>query len=146
LHGVGVQLALLVLIFAHFGPLALMLFLYQAWAAVRLLEMVNYVQHFGLVRAGERFGAADAWATDSWFTLHCFVGLSRHADHHIRAGRPCHRLRFLEESPRLPGGYFVMALLVRWRNGRYLELAGRELQARGLGPFRAGRGAGAALG
>jgi len=139
LHGLAVQLALLALIFVYFGPLALLVFLYQAWVAVRMLEAVNYVQHWGLVRAGGRFGGADAWATDSWFTLHAFIGLSRHADHHACAGKPCHRLAYREESPRLPGGYFVMVLLVRLRNDRYCELAGRELQARGLGPFLPGR-------
>jgi alkane 1-monooxygenase len=136
LLGVAVQLALLVLVFTYFGGLALLLFLYQAWVAVRLLEAVNYVQHWGLLRAGKRCGGADAWSCDSWFTLHCFIGLSRHADHHACAGKPCHRLLHREESPRLPGGYFVMALLVRVRNDLYCELAGRELRARGLGPFR----------
>lgn len=139
LQGFIVQLALLAGIAAQFGLLALALFLYQAWVAVRLLEAVNYVQHFGLVRAGSRFGAADAWATDSWFTLHCFLGLSRHADHHIHTGRPCHRLRHLGESPKLPAGYFVMALMVRLRNDYYLQQAARELRATGLGPFQPGR-------
>ena len=139
LHGLAVQLVLLGLIFSYFGALALALFLYQAWVAVRMLEAVNYVQHWGLVRAGTRFGGADAWSCDSWFTLHAFIGLSRHADHHACAGKPCHRLAYREESPRLPGGYFVMVLLVRLRNDRYCELAGRELQARGLGPFLPGR-------
>jgi alkane 1-monooxygenase len=137
LQGVAVQLAGLALVWACFGPLALLLFLYQAWVAVRLLEAVNYVQHWGLVRTGARCGGADAWSCDSWFTLHSFIGLSRHADHHACAGKPCHRLAYREESPRLPGGYFVMALFVRLRNDRFCELAGRELRARGLGPFRA---------
>lgn len=136
LQGLCAQSALLALVFAWFGPLAAAVFLYQAWAAVRLLEAVNYVQHYGLVRAGGRFGRADAWAADSWFSLQCFLGLPRHADHHAHAGRPCHRLRHFEESPALPYGYFVMALMVRLRNDGYLELAERELRARGLGPFR----------
>ncbi len=138
LQGLAIQLVLLALIFAYFGPLALILFLYQSWAAVRLLEAVNYVQHWGLVRAGPKFSGGDAWATDSWFTLHCFIGLSRHADHHMHAGKPCHELRQLEESPRLPHGYFVMALMVRLRNDRYREFVGRELRERGLEPFRPG--------
>jgi len=140
LRGLAVQSVLLALIFAYFGPLALILFLYQSWAAVRLLEAVNYVQHWGLVRAGTKFTVADAWATDSWFTLHAFIGLSRHADHHLHAGQPCQRLRQHEASPRLPHGYFVMALMVRLRNDYYRELAGRELRERRLGPFRLGRG------
>lgn len=53
-------------------------------------------------------------------------------------GKPCHELRQLEESPRLPHGYFVMALMVRLRNDRYREFVGRELRERGLEPFRPG--------
>ena len=137
-QGLAVQLALLGLVYAGFGLLPLLLFLYLAWVAVRMLEAVNYVQHWGLARAGARCGGADAWSCDSWFSLHAFIGLTRHADHHARAGRPCHRLLHRAESPRLPGGYFVMALLVRLRNGLFCELAARELKARKLGPFRPG--------
>ncbi len=136
LHGILIELVLLGLIFVYFGWVALLMFLYQAWVAVRMLEAVNYIQHWGLVRLRADFGPADAWSTDSWFTLHAFIGLSRHADHHAHAGKPCYRLRYREEGPRLPHGYFVMVLMVRLCNGRYLELAGRELQARKLGPFR----------
>jgi alkane 1-monooxygenase len=139
LQGQAVQLAWLALVLACFGPLALAVFLYQSWVAVRLLEAVNYVQHWGLARAGSRFGGADAWACDSWFTQHVFIGLSLHADHHMGGGKPCHRLGHRQESPRLPAGYFVMALLVRLDNGWYCELAGRELAARRLGPFLPGR-------
>lgn len=139
LQGVVIECGLLGLILVYFGPLALFAFLYQSWAAVRLLEAVNYVQHWGLIRAGTRFSGADAWATDSWFTLHAFIGLSRHADHHLRAGKPCQHLQTQQDSPKLPHGYFVMALMVRLRNDHYRELAGRELRGRNLGPFRLGR-------
>ncbi|MFM8331545.1 MAG: fatty acid desaturase, partial [Candidatus Methylumidiphilus sp.] len=120
----------------QFGWLAALLFLYPAWAAVRMLEAVNYIQHYGLQRSAAKFGPADAWATDSWFTLHTFIGLSRHADHHISAGQPYARLRHCAESPRLPHGYFVSVLHVRLSNSGFLRAAHRELAARGLGPFR----------
>lgn len=123
LQGAAAQALMLAAIGAGFGAVPLALFLYQAAVAVRLLEAVNYFQHWGLERSGRRFDAGDAWATDSWFTLQHFVGLARHAEHHCRGGegRPGAR------SPRLPYGYFVMALLIRLDNRRYRRLVEREL-------------------
>lgn len=137
LHGLIIQASLVGFIFAGLGAVAGLMFLYQAFYALRLLESVNYFQHWGLSRAGKRFRAPDAWATDSWFTLHTFVGLSRHADHHEFGSKPYHRLRYRDEGPRLPYGYFAMYILVKFFNSRYRELARQELEAKGLGPFRA---------
>jgi alkane 1-monooxygenase len=132
------QALLLLSILCLFGPVALLMFAYQAVAAVRLLETVNYIQHWGLTRSEGHFGARDAWSTDSWFTLHSFVGLARHADHHQSAATPYHRLRDNEGSPSMPCGYFGMAMLVRCFDSRYRAYATEELRARRLGPFRPG--------
>ena len=138
LHGLIAETSLIGLIFTSFGAVAGIMFLYQAFYALRLLESVNYFQHWGLARAGKHFSGSDAWATDSWVTLHTFVGLSRHADHHEFGGKPYQRLRYKEEGPRLPYGYFAMYILAKFFNDRYRELARRELQAKALGPFRVG--------
>jgi len=125
LHGVVVELAILMLIIVNYGVVALMVFLYQAGVAVRMLEAVNYLQHWGLTRRDTQYPCA--WWTDSWFTLHSFIGLSRHADHHAHAGKPCYHLLHSEQGPRLPHGYFVMIMMLRLSNAGYLEFARREL-------------------
>ena len=135
LHGLLIEALLVSLILWGFGPIALAMFVYQAVVAVRLLEAVNYLQHWGLSRGERRFSGPDAWRTDSWFTLHSFIGLSRHADHHTRGNKPYQRLAEMLESPRLPHGYFVMALLIRFDDTRYRKMASEELQTRRLGPF-----------
>ena len=77
----------------------------------------------------------DSWDADSRFTLYTLVGLSRHADHHAWASRPYQQLRFWEESPKLPYGYFgTVVLLLVW-NSRFRALMTEELRARRLGPF-----------
>jgi alkane 1-monooxygenase len=136
LHGLVIQGSLVAAIFVHFGALSGLMFLYEAFYALRLLESVNYFQHWGLSRTGRRFSGPDAWVTDSWFTLHAFVGLSRHADHHRCGNKPYHRLRYNGEGPRLPYGYFAMYILAKFFNDHYRDLARRELESRGLGPFR----------
>lgn len=135
LHGVLIQGLLLLAIAFQFGPIALAVFLYQAYAAVRLLETVNYFQHWGLCRTGIHFSATDAWATDAWLSQHLFLGLAHHADHHEHSGKPYTALAHRVESPLLPCGYFGLALLIKCNDARFHDLASRELRRRRLGPY-----------
>ncbi len=134
-HGLLAEVALALGVLAVLGPVGLALLLGQAYVAVRLLEAVNYFEHYGLRRQGRKVRPVDSWDSDSWFTLFALVGLSRHADHHAYASRPFQALRTWEESPKLPGGYVVMVLMVIFDNPRARRLLGEELERRRLGPF-----------
>lgn len=136
-HGILAEVAVAVATVAIVGPAGLAFFLAQAYVAVRLLEAVNYFEHYGLRRQGRKVRPVDSWDSESWFTLFGLVGLSRHADHHAYASRPFQALRTWEESPKLPYGYVVMGLLVIFRNARARALLGAELERKGLGPFAA---------
>jgi alkane 1-monooxygenase len=127
----SVALAVLVLL----GPGAFVFYLAQALIAVRLLECVNFFEHWGLERQGARVSPVDSWDTNSWFTLYTLVGLSRHADHHAWAARPYQQLRHCQESPKLPRGYFGMVVMAFLRPGRFQKLMKQELERRGLGPY-----------
>lgn len=111
-----------------FGPLALGVWAYQAVVAVRLLEAVNYFQHFGLTLDSER-AAGTAWASDSAVSLFLFLGLNRHADHHRRPALPYPQLIPLDDGPRLPYGYLGMALWVKNRNAGYRAWAMQRMQS-----------------
>jgi alkane 1-monooxygenase len=126
-----------------FGWLAAFFFVMQARMAIMLLEVVNYVEHWGLTRVGKTVTNVDSWDTDNWFTLYTLVGLSRHSDHHARASRHYQLLRHFDESPKMPFGYYGTIVLALLRNERYQELVTAELQRKKLGPFREGHAAGA---
>lgn len=130
---VGWGSALAVLATLGIGPFAI--FLLQAGIAVRLLEAVNYFEHWGLARSGRRVTPVDSWDTDSRFSLYTLVGLSRHADHHAHAARPYQQLRHFEESPKLPYGYFGTVVFLIARNEEFVRVMTRELERRRLGPF-----------
>jgi len=134
-HGLVAQWAVAVAILVWLGAGAFAAYLLQALLAVWLLEMVNYFEHWGLARAARRVQTVDSWDTESWFTLYTLVGLSRHADHHAYASRPYQQLRFFDNSPKLPYGYFGSALMAMFRNARFRELLEGELRRRKLGPF-----------
>src|SRR5262249_45673503 len=135
LQGVVAEWAVALVILVALGPGALAAYLIQAAIAVRLLEAVNYFEHWGLTREGRRIMAVDSWDTASRFTLYTLVGLSRHADHHAVASRSYQQLRYLEDSPKLPYGYFGTVVFLLVRNTRFREVMTAELQRCRLGPF-----------
>jgi alkane 1-monooxygenase len=134
-HGLAVEWGVALAVLVTLGPGAFAILVLQALLAVRLLEAVNYFEHWGLVRATRKVRTIDSWDTDSWFTLYTLVGLSRHADHHAHAARPHQQLRFFDDSPKLPYGYFGTVLLALFRRQRLMTLLTAELERRQLGPF-----------
>lgn len=134
-HGLALEWGIALAILLTLGVGAFAIFVLQALLAIRLLEAVNYFEHWGLERTTRRVRTIDSWDTDSWFTLYTLVGLSRHADHHAHASRPYQQLRYFEESPKLPYGYFGTTLMVLFARKRFRRLMTAELEQRQLGPF-----------
>src|SRR5262249_3348904 len=116
LHGLVLEWGAAFAVWATLGAGAFAVYVLQAAIAVRLLEAVNYFEHWGLTRRGPRVTPVHSWDTGSRFTLYTLVGLSRHADHHASASRPYQQLRYWEESPKLPYGYFGTVVFLLARN------------------------------
>jgi alkane 1-monooxygenase len=135
LHGVVAEWSLAFAILGFFGATAFVVFLLQAVFASRALEVVNYFEHWGLVRSGKRVRPVDSWDTHSRFTYYALTGLTRHADHHAYASRPYQQLRVHEQAPVLPRGYIAMFPLVLARNREFQRQMTEELRRRRLGPF-----------
>ncbi|MGW6727586.1 alkane 1-monooxygenase [Nocardia sp. NPDC055029] len=100
-----------------FGPAILPWLALQAVIGFGLLEAVNYVEHYGLLRARkpngrwERCSPRDSWNSDRLVTNIFLFHLQRHSDHHANPGRRYQTLRSSSESPQLPAGYATMLLL-----------------------------------
>lgn len=96
------------------GAPGLALFATQAAVGVLLLETVNYIEHYGLVRKpGDHVGTAHSWNYDSLLTNLVLLRLQRHSDHHVHARRPYPALRSrgAPEAPQLPACYPACMLL-----------------------------------
>ncbi|WP_375482828.1 alkane 1-monooxygenase [uncultured Jatrophihabitans sp.] len=91
--------------------------LLQAFLAFSLLEAVNYLEHYGLLRASlpngryERVTPRHSWNNNHLTTNLFLYHLQRHSDHHANPTRRYQSLRHFEESPQLPAGYAAMILL-----------------------------------
>lgn len=111
-----VQLSFLALIYFVFGFQHLIYFIIVAMIGILLLETVNYIEHYGLMRKKqngvyERTTYAHSWNSNHLMGRLVLFDLSRHSDHHYKSTRPYQILRYHEESPQLPNGYPAMMLL-----------------------------------
>jgi alkane 1-monooxygenase len=111
------QILLMLLIFFTCGALSLIFFLLQNVVAIALLHIINYLQHYGLMRkttlsgSYERLGTQHAWNTGRYNRSVNLFELESHADHHINPGRPFDKLSYYDDSPTHPAGYSFMVLL-----------------------------------
>jgi alkane 1-monooxygenase len=99
------------------GRLAVGLFLGQSIVAIVILETINYVEHYGLVRRQVASGEYERVLPEhSWDSRHragnwLLINLPRHSDHHLAAAKRYQSLELLPDAPQLPGGYGAMFLL-----------------------------------
>lgn len=106
------------LVGAAFGISGAVLFFAQGFVAVVLLEITNYLEHYGLERqevgAGryETVGPQHSWNSSYLVSNAYLFNLARHSDHHFLASRPYEMLRHWDETeaPQLPAGYPAMLL------------------------------------
>jgi alkane 1-monooxygenase len=137
LVGLVGQAAMLGAFLWAFGGAAAVGFALQAAWAVLLLEAVNYIEHWGLRRAEARVTNVDSFDAESGFTLYTLIGLARHADHHAHASRPYPTLRWMDDSPKMPWGYWATAVTAIFANPVARTRLDAELRRRGLGPYAA---------
>jgi alkane 1-monooxygenase len=81
-----------------------------------LLEVINYVEHYGLKREklanGKyvRTSPEHSWNSNNLVTNLFLYQLQRHSDHHAHPSRSFQALRHFDNAPQLPAGYASMLL------------------------------------
>lgn len=102
---------------ALFGPALLLFLCLQAFYGASLLEVVNYVEHYGLKRQRlengryERVRPEHSWNSNHLASNLFLYQLQRHSDHHANPSRRYQSLRHFEDVPQLPSGYATMIVL-----------------------------------
>lgn len=141
----ALQGAMLLLALGLGGWVGIALFLWQAFIAVWQLELVNYVEHYGLTRKHLGDGKYEhVMPHHSWNAAHkasnwLLINLQRHSDHHYKPDRRFPLLQTYDtaQAPQLPYGYPVMTMAAmvppiwrkymnprvrRWREMYYPEI------------------------
>ncbi|MGW0454805.1 fatty acid desaturase [Gordonia sputi] len=89
----------------------------QAVVGFSLLEIVNYLEHYGMLRQQTKAGRYErvlpmhSWNSNNIATNVLLYHLQRHSDHHANPTRRYQTLRDYRESPSLPTGYAGMIVL-----------------------------------
>jgi alkane 1-monooxygenase len=135
-----------------FGPVVLPYLLVQAVIGFSLLEVVNYLEHYGLLRQKredgryERCLPAHSWNSNNVASNVLLYHLQRHSDHHANPTRRYQALRHVDEAPQLPTGYAGMIVLAwfppLWRrvmDPRLLEHYDGDVTRANIQPRKLGR-------
>ncbi len=115
----GAYAAFLGMAYALAGWTGVGLFLGQAAVAITLLEIINYIEHYGLRRRQladgryERTQPHHSWNASQQVTNWLLINLQRHSDHHYHPARRYPLLQDYDqgEAPQLPLGYPTMLII-----------------------------------
>lgn len=112
LRGLALEIAVVTAILALAGPLALAAFVASAAIGVLVIELANYIGHYGLVRVpGRPVMPRHSWNGPRFLSTSVTVNLPRHSHHHASAGTPYWDLCVLDDAPILPFGLSVMSAI-----------------------------------
>jgi alkane 1-monooxygenase len=153
----ALQAVMLLLALLLGGWSGLALFLWQAFIAIWQLELVNYIEHYGLTRKHlgdgkyEHVKPHHSWNAAQKASNWLLINLQRHSDHHYKPDRRFPLLQNYSdtEAPQLPYGYplMTMAAMVppvwrrvmnprvrRWRAMYYPEITDWKPYTKALNP------------
>jgi len=94
-----------------FGTTGLLIVFAAACSGFILLETINYIEHYGLLRLKtasgryERVREIHSWNSNHILGRIMLYELTRHSDHHYRANKKYQLLDYHDTSPQLPYGY-----------------------------------------
>ena len=113
----GISALFAVAFFLVWGWMGVLFFVGQSFFAAAELEVINYIEHYGLHRRKlengryERTDVHHSWNSNYLLTNLFLFQLQRHSDHHAYPKRRYQVLRHHDESPQMPSGYAGMVVL-----------------------------------
>ncbi|MCJ7466573.1 MAG: alkane 1-monooxygenase [Maribacter sp.] len=114
------EMAYLIVIFMVFGSVGLVFAIGAGIIGFLLLETVNYIEHYGLMRKKmasgryERVKEIHSWNSNHIIGRIVLYELTRHSDHHYKSSKKYQLLDCHDASPQMPYGYptsMVLAFL-----------------------------------
>jgi len=111
------NIILITSIYYYFSLIVVLAFIASAIFGILLLETVNYIEHYGLLRKKNKFGRYErvkhhhSWNSNHIVGKLVLFNLSRHSDHHYNGSKHYQILKSLPKSPQMPTGYPGMMLL-----------------------------------
>ena len=110
----GYLRSLFITFFAYIigGAQGMIIFLLCAFIAKSLLEVINYTEHYGLVRVpGQKVRPRHSWNSNSVMSSIFLYNVTRHSSHHEKASLKYWELHPYKGAPMMPYGYLSMLYL-----------------------------------
>lgn len=120
IHFIVFQLIYFLVVAILFSPFIALFSIVVGLIGILLLETINYIEHYGLVRKKlasgryERVKVTHSWNSNYEIGRIILYELTRHSDHHYKSTKKFQVLNHYDESPQLPMGYpasMLMALV-----------------------------------
>ena len=112
LRGHLMSVALVVIAFALGGATAALFFVASALWGKALLEIVNYMEHYGIVRnPATPVQPRHSWNTNRRVSSWTMFNLSRHSHHHAQGEVPYHELKPYPDAPMMINGYLTTIIV-----------------------------------
>jgi len=111
------QISYLVLVYLFFSNTGLIFAIAAATVSFIMLETVNYIEHYGLLRLKtksgryERLQKIHSWNSNHIIGRIVLYELTRHSDHHYKTTKKYQILDCHKESPQMPYGYPTSMLI-----------------------------------
>ncbi len=105
------QLSYLSIIYFYFGTLVLVFAITSGIVGFLMLETVNYIEHYGLLRKKlpsgryERVQEIHSWNSNHVIGRIVLYELTRHSDHHYKSSKKYQILDHHTKAPQMPYGY-----------------------------------------
>jgi len=112
LRGYAMSACIVALVYLAGGFEATLLFIAAGLFGKALLEIVNYMEHYGMVRNPELpVQPRHSWNTNKRFSSWSMFNLTRHSHHHAHGEVPYQNLRPYPEAPTMINGYLTTIVI-----------------------------------
>ncbi len=110
----GYLMSLLLIAISYYlaGTNGLIIFLGAAIWGKSLLEIVNYMEHYGMVRdPNQPVEPRHSWNTNKRISSWALFNLTRHSHHHAQGEVPFYQLKPMPQAPQMISGYLGTILV-----------------------------------
>tara|TARA_B100000029_G_scaffold80562_1_gene71841 strand:- start:74 stop:1243 length:1170 start_codon:yes stop_codon:yes gene_type:complete len=110
------------------GWIGLVIYLFFALYGKYMLEAVNFIEHYGLVREeGKPVYPRHSWNSNNILSSLYLYNLPRHSSHHEKANLKFWELKSYEDAPTMPYGYLSMVYLIIFLPFLYHRIMAKKL-------------------
>jgi len=126
--GYARSIAITTLSFLVGGLMGMFVYLLCAFIAKALLEVINYSEHYGLVRVeGKPVLPHHSWNSNSIMSSIYLYNVTRHSSHHERSNLRYWELSSYQDAPMMPQGYLTMLYMALFLPYFFHRMMARKL-------------------